>query len=183
MVHVMTDTETWGKRPGCAIRSIGAVVFGPHNGLLGATFYVNITDQSCLDVGLHHDPETVKWWEDQGEEAKAAFKDDQVPLPEALKMFTNFFRTVGGRVHWAHGPDFDLVIMAEAYRVCGMEPPWKFWDGHSTRTLYMVAGVRPDRSKGVHHHALNDAIVQAEAVIRGYQALGKSLNLLPADQA
>lgn len=32
VTHVMLDLETWGKRPGCDIRSIGAVVFDPHTG-------------------------------------------------------------------------------------------------------------------------------------------------------
>ena len=29
MTHIMLDLETWGKTPGCDIRSIGAVVFDP----------------------------------------------------------------------------------------------------------------------------------------------------------
>lgn len=31
-MHIMLDLETWGKRPGCDIRSIGAVVFDPMTG-------------------------------------------------------------------------------------------------------------------------------------------------------
>ena len=30
MSDVMLDLETWGTRPGCAIRSIGACVFNPN---------------------------------------------------------------------------------------------------------------------------------------------------------
>lgn len=32
--HIMLDLETWGKRPGCDIRSIGAVVFDPVAGII-----------------------------------------------------------------------------------------------------------------------------------------------------
>ena len=42
MTHIMVDLETWGTAPGCDIRSIGAVVFDPVAGTLGATFYVNV---------------------------------------------------------------------------------------------------------------------------------------------
>lgn len=34
--HIMLDLETWGKRPGCDIRSIGAVVFDPIAGTVGS---------------------------------------------------------------------------------------------------------------------------------------------------
>lgn len=35
MTHIMLDIETWGKTPGCDIRSIGAVVFDPVAGFVG----------------------------------------------------------------------------------------------------------------------------------------------------
>ena len=41
MIHVMCDLETLGRRPGCKLLSIGAVVFGPKG--LGAEFY-----EDCL---------------------------------------------------------------------------------------------------------------------------------------
>lgn len=34
MIHVMLDLETWGTRPGCDIRSIGACVFDPVAGIV-----------------------------------------------------------------------------------------------------------------------------------------------------
>lgn len=34
--HIMVDLETWGKIPGSDIRSIGAVVFDPILGTVGA---------------------------------------------------------------------------------------------------------------------------------------------------
>lgn len=42
-IHVMVDTETWGKRPGCEIRSIGACVFDPVSG------DVSVPCQYCQD--------------------------------------------------------------------------------------------------------------------------------------
>lgn len=34
MIHIMLDLETWGTRPGCDIRSIGACVFDPVAGII-----------------------------------------------------------------------------------------------------------------------------------------------------
>jgi len=70
MEHVMIDLETLGRRAGCSILSIGAVAFDPKTKELGAEFYVVVNRLSCFKLGLHEDPETVKWWEGQNAEAK-----------------------------------------------------------------------------------------------------------------
>lgn len=41
-VSVMLDLETWGTRPGCDIRSIGAVVFDPVSDELAALAQADI---------------------------------------------------------------------------------------------------------------------------------------------
>jgi hypothetical protein len=57
------------------------------------------------------------------------------------------------------------VIMDEAYKRCGMVPPWKFWDERDTRTLYEVAGVKNwDLPKNSKHHALHDCYRQIVGV-------------------
>lgn len=111
-MHIMLDLETWGKRPGCDLRSIGAVVFDPVAGIVcydaspspGGTFYVatdNPTEQAePVQIGisryelpaqrkywwLTRDPETVKWWSEQSSEAQAAFANP-VDLKDALELF------------------------------------------------------------------------------------------------
>lgn len=76
MRHIMIDIETFGTRPGAAIRSIGAVVFGFPDGDNGhpfvarsGGFYANITRVSCEQVGLRVEPETEDWWRRQSIEA------------------------------------------------------------------------------------------------------------------
>ena len=59
--HIMLDLETWGKRPGCDIRSIGAVVFDPvasggwsvsdRTLMNGDTFYIATDNPICPDWG------------------------------------------------------------------------------------------------------------------------------------
>ena len=88
IIQVQLDLETWGLAPGCALRSIGAAVTMPYDvhQLAGKMFKVNITRESCEAVGLTVDPETVKWWEKQSDEAKAAAMVDAIPLKDALLL-------------------------------------------------------------------------------------------------
>lgn len=170
MSDVMVDLETMGTRPGSVLRSLGAVQFD-RRGAIGRAFYEVIDQASCEAVGLTVDPETVAWWERQSVEARAALELSPRPLREVLEAFTVYWREVGGVQFWANAPDFDATLLAAAYRACELTPPWQFWNTRCTRTIYELAAVRPDRTKGVHHTALADAVNQAEAVIRARRRL------------
>lgn len=161
----MIDIETLGKKPGAAVLSIGAVMFGVAR--LGEEFYSPVLLQSCVDVGLTIDPSTVAWWMKQSDEARAAaFVTDAPALPIVLQRFTNWFVAQKARHPWCHGATFDVPILDVAYEACGMPAPWKFYDVRDTRTLYDLAGVKVDRSQGTHHNALDDARAQAEAATK-----------------
>lgn len=169
MTHVMVDLETWGKVPGAAIRAIGAVVFDPNSGDIGATFYRNVDDQSCLDVGLHRDPETEAWWASQSVAARAAFAD---PVPEhvadVVAAFGAWFTQVGGQQVYGHGANFDPPILEAAFAACLLDSPWLFWDVRCCRTILAMANRKPDRRGGTHHNALDDAVAQAKAVAAAF---------------
>lgn len=168
--NAMIDTETLGTTPGSVILSIGAVMFGQAG--LGATFYAPVFLQSCTDVGLTVDPNTITWWMRQSDEARAAaFCADAAPLPQVLQDFSDWFVSQGAQRPWCHGATFDVPLLDAAYKACGMTPPWKYWSVRDTRTLYDLAGVKVDRTNGTHHNALDDARTQAEAAV-------KALNIL-----
>lgn len=70
------------------------------------------------------------------------------------------------RLLWGNGSDFDNVILASAYRSCNLEVPWKFWNNRCYRT---VKALRPDikiHRSGTYHNALDDAVSQAEHLMR-----------------
>lgn len=168
--NAMIDIETLGKKPGAAVLSIGAVMFGAAG--LGETFYAPVLLQSCIDVGLTIDPETVAWWMKQSDEARAAaFVADAAPLKVVLMCFTEWFVAQKARYPWCHGATFDVPILDAAYEACGLQAPWKFYDVRDTRTLYDLAGVKVDRSKGTHHNALDDAHAQAKAAMKALSIL------------
>ena len=171
MQHVMVDIETLGIKPGSVILSIGAIDFDPHTGALGEGFYVNIDRELSKAAGLTTDTSTVNWWASQGKEATQALLDDCKPPGTAHRTFFDWFRNVGGKYIWSHGVNFDVVLIEAVVQKLGGSVPWKFYNTRDTRTIYDVAAVTPDRAKGVHHFALDDAKRQAEAVIKSYKVL------------
>lgn len=179
----MLDLETFGTTPGSVLRSIGAIAFDPVTGELGRAFLVNVDRASCEEVGLHVDPKTELWWSEQSIEAQAALERDPLPLRDALVAFELWFEAVEGSRLWCHGPNFDEPLLAAAYRACYLTVPWQFASARCTRTIYDLAGVKPDRAAGVHHNALDDARAQALAVIEAYRILGLAETSRPVSRA
>lgn len=227
-INIMLDLETWGTKPGCDIRSIGACVFWPDS--IGEcvaregpkTFYIacdNPKPPSYIHstmvpalmpaqvdgidyywdkvsafrlYHLQRDPRTVQWWNDQSDEARAAFADP-VELREALIQFGEWLQAVRGTPHqysmsfkpsddirlWSHGSHFDVPILAAAYEAVGLPVPWHYRAPRDTRTIFDAAEIE-DHSAwldehpgplGIPHHALDDAICQARAVCGAYDKL------------
>jgi hypothetical protein len=166
MQHIMLDLETFGTKPGCALRSIGAVAFDL-DGTIGEEFYLNIDRQSCLDAGLTIDPDTLAWWERQSPEAQAALLVDPHPLAGVVAGFHAWFKQQGGVFVWSHGGNFDEPIWCAAALAVGVRVPWKFWNARCTRTAYHLTDFDP-RSiprQGTYHNARDDARYQARCVI------------------
>lgn len=164
-MHIMLDLETFGTRPGCAIRSIGAVVFDLE-GFIGAEFYQNVDLQSCLDAGLKIEAATLAWWDKQSTEARAALADKQATLRDAAGRFHMWFANQSGIYVWSHGANFDEPIWTAAIAAIGGRVPWKFWNVRCTRTAFDLNHFDP-RSvtrAGTYHNALDDAAYQARCV-------------------
>ncbi|WP_081742891.1 3'-5' exonuclease [Candidatus Sodalis pierantonius] len=61
MNNVMLDIETLGKKAGCPILSVAAVMFEPATGLVGQIFYESIDYQAARQYGQPEE-ETLLWW-------------------------------------------------------------------------------------------------------------------------
>lgn len=171
MKHVMFDLETWGTRPGCALRSIGAVFFDPDSDRIGQEFYANIVDAQPLS--LNTEESTVEWWRQQPAEAHAAFLSPEPrSLSEVASEFHGFFRC-GAEQIWCHGATFDEPVWRVAAHSVGLVVPWKYWNVRDTRTLYAIAGFDPKTGPqaSIKHHALEDAKAQARCVQVAMQML------------
>ncbi len=169
MTHVMIDLETLGTKAGCAIVSIGACVFGPRG--IGENFYGVIDVESTT---LAIDGGTVKWWMGQSEEARAVFGSRMgVPHVNGIHAFINWWKFIAkGTSVWAAPAHFDVPILEAGIRAASCNPPWTHRDVRDAKTIYAIAGVRPDMSVGTAHNALDDAIAQAEAAIKAMNKIG-----------
>ena len=165
---IMLDLETWGTKPGCDLRSIGACYFDPENGVVAepdtiGTFYVATenprgywgsgpsrdrfyrTEASFkTKYPLKRDTPTVQWWSEQSEEAQGAF-EKPVDLKDALSRFSRWFNDTTPDAtnirFWAHSPQFDVTILAAAYDAVGLDVPWHYRSPRDTRTLFDAAGI------------------------------------------
>ncbi len=175
MTHIMLDLETWGTRPGSALRSIGAVVFDPKTDYIGEEFYANITDESCKVHGMVQDESTIKWWADQGEAAQQSLLTGQLHFTEVVTKFTNFWYDQRAHIVWSQGSNFDVVLWEAATRLVGREAPWKFYNTRDTRTAYELGGLNTKSilREGTHHNALDDAKHQARCVQRAYSMVSR----------
>ena len=176
ITHCMCDLETWGTKPGCAIRSIGACLF-TLEGDIGALFYCNIDEQSCLDIGLTKDAGTVAWWGKQSREAQEALLVSPVPLGVAIENFLAWYRLNGAKRLWCQGANFDAPILEYIIERLGTPIPWAYWDVRDTRTVYDVCGFNAKGYKrsGTYHNALDDCLHQI-ACIHAAMSLFRSSN-------
>lgn len=173
MRRVMVDIETLDNAPTAVILSIGAVDFGPEG--VSAPFYRAVDIFSSLLAGSTISSDTVAWWSQQSPEAKAAAQPlkGKVPLIAALEDFAGYLQ--GADEVWAKGPDFDLVILSQAYRSIGRRQPWSYRNTRDCRTIYALAGDVREPKSGTEHSAVDDAEMQARAVLDAYQKLGVAL--------
>lgn len=123
-LDISIDLETWGKRAGFDVRSIGATLFSPTLNLVGApvdpigdtkfTFYracdnpltgsysrdhFTQFDLDCIDgphrqYNLLRDRKTVEWWDERSDEAKSGF-EDPLDLRLVLMDLSQWLKSVG----------------------------------------------------------------------------------------
>ncbi|QTV06039.1 3'-5' exonuclease [Faecalibacter bovis] len=174
MNNIMLDIETLSTDFDAVIISIGAVRFDLSTGIKGDTFYRKIDKQSCVDVGLKINPETVDWWMNQDEKARQEFlsKSDRISISDGLIELSEFI--LKEDFVWSNGATFDLVILRSAYKACQIDLPWEFYNEKDVRTL---AGLVPEVKEnepfvGVKHHPVSDCIHQIKYCSKVYQSLG-----------
>jgi hypothetical protein len=173
MNDVMVDLETLDNTPTSVIVSIGAVRMNLDTLKLEETFtrVVDPRSQPTSTVGA----DTVMWWFSQSQEARAAIFDSyQFPIKEVLNNFNEFLHTKqnGERpTIWGNGANFDNVILRNAYRACGLEAPWPYWNDRCYRTARALLGDKTKAKSITAHNALADAKQQAEQLLEMLGAL------------
>lgn len=173
----MLDLETLSTRPNSCILTIGAVKFNRDNILHPLEkleqYYCRIELDSCKKLNMHIDPNTQSWWEKQDQKAQyeVFHNTDRIDLKVALTELKDFYK--GSKYVWANGDDFDCVIIGEAYRLCNIEVPWKFWSTRDCRTIMDIGKVWiKDTPNNNPHNALYDCYHQIQCVKQSLVKLG-----------
>lgn len=171
--HVVIDLETMGTIPGSAIVSIGAVQFDPTVGILtDRTFYRELDWQNQKSSGFIVDPNTCAWWDKQSSDVRQALNG----LDDLNDVLIEFLEWLPANVKvWGHGSIFDIALMEHCYRRFNIDIPWKFWNVRDTRTIIDLfetkRGGINNSFKGTKHNALDDAIHEANLMIKMYKSL------------
>lgn len=180
MKKVMIDIESLSLAPNALILSIGAVFFDDKE--LGAQFYAGI--DAYKQSNRHVSASTALWWIRQAAQnpaaAAALFDGAHYTLSAALTALRDFAmpREPHELEFWFNGPQFDVVVLDNAYAEAGITPPWKYNDVRDCRTVFKLAEAkgwdssRIDSTAFTAHSALADARLQALRTISAMKFLG-----------
>lgn len=173
MNNIMIDIETLSTEFDAVILSIAAVRFDISTGIKSDNFYTKIDKQSCVDVGLKIDPDTVDWWMNQEEKARQEFLStvDRKFLKDALKELSDFI--LEDDKVWSNGSTFNLVILRNAYKACKMDLPWQFYNERDVRTLSdLIPTIKENEPfVGTKHNPLWDCSHQIKYCSKVYKQL------------
>ena len=182
-IQVMLDLETFGVKEYSAIISIGAVVFDPTKqgeDAIAHEYHVTIDPETAQAKGLRLDASTVLWWMQPNQ--RAALDDWRntihFSLDVALDGFSQFLleslREITTEGHadfdpaeqvtiWGNGPQFDCMLLRQAFEMCQRDVPWKHYNEKCFRTMKNLPGAKSltPPIDGVKHNALVDARHQA----------------------
>jgi len=163
---IMLDIETMSTRGNAAIVAIGAVRFDPwgvdtiETLRAGPTFYTAVRLDAQTEVyGRHVDPDTVRWWSTQSEEARARLLHQPLHFDDAMILY-NKFADGASRV-WGYGAAFDNAIVEDALKSMALKSSVSYRGQFCMRTICgMAKANRMMDGRLVAHYALDDAIHQ-----------------------
>src|SRR6056297_1917625 len=90
-MDIMVDIETLASTSNAVIVQIAAVAFYRYSGEIHDKFKINIDPQSCVDLGLEMNVETIEWWFKQDEDAKRSILSrPRYIISEGLANFSKF---------------------------------------------------------------------------------------------
>ena len=177
LTDIMIDLETLATTTDAAILTIGAVRFDPFGFDIKEpamdSFYVKVDIDSCDELGLVSNDDTIAWWAQQSKEAQAeAFEGtDRIHIRDAFDQLYKF--CWGAKRVWSNGAAFDVPICEHVYRKLNKAIPWSFWAVRDVRTAFDL-GINPNRPPVLAHHALQDAWNQAVGIQNVYNTLRTS---------
>lgn len=172
MKDVMLDFETLGNGENKCLCQVGAVFFDRVTGELGTEYKANIDAESHRKLGAVLDANTVYWWLQQSEQARASILQDPRLDVVIVMNQLNEFLAPATRI-WSHAT-FDFVTLMETMRKLGIKPLFSYKAGLDLRTLTYLGGVTADGARtreGTHHDALDDCKYQVKYAVEALNAV------------
>lgn len=176
------DLETPAQDSHSAILTIGVVIVDLLELKLVDHFYqpLELTHQQHHGRTIYHQP-THDWWmrEDNAEARQYAYHHDQAHRVNLREAITRLNRFLAGHFPqptqvqlFGNGPEFDNTILANAAAAADIELYGYYGGNQSLRTLVLLGrlllGQDPKYSRpfvGIQHHALHDAVHEAEVLL------------------
>lgn len=185
-VFIVLDIETLSLKENARIIEVGFVAICARTLETLGAFQMDIEKECELNIVRDRDEGTINWWHQTvSQESHRAYKaflneHDRKPLRVALQAISyeldRLCPNIKDRRVYAKGPEFDCVILSDAYKQAGIDVPWKFRNQESLRTIISLA-----RYKGMDleelkrnvpsHMALCDATYEAEQLIHYFDNL------------
>lgn len=174
MNDLMIDFETLGQDPDTCVISLGACFFDEVSGQIGPTFYMAFDIDGQLKKGRSITADTLKWWMGQSGGAKKVFNEKAKSAEEVLQTFAKWVganNSISKIKPWGNGASFDISIIENLFKMYDIKCPWLFYNVMDLRTFrrYIANNAKVDKSEGIDHNALDDAINQAKFVIQHYK--------------
>lgn len=181
-LDLMIDLECAGPAPHGAIVSIGWCCFSL-DGKMNSTGTAlgpasndsfgryDVIVESCVEIGMKIDPDTIKWWLNQDPEVRRLWNPPgAIPVHDALRKLTHEYSrlSVGqpGSMLWAYPATYDLSILDYAITLSGITKAFDRRHYGCSRSVMKALGYRRSdelvppqwRTK---HLPENDAVRQA----------------------
>lgn len=215
VVNIALDIETVSRRENAAIISLAAVPFHKRGvgeyitdypfehlnipsvvkGESFSPYYEVVNATTCALAGMHFEEDTIKFWSEQDDVAKAdLFNRQAQTIRQVLEGFVNYIILIKEKFDvevciWAQGSDFDLPIIRSAIReVLQIKAvPWTHTQVRCARTVILETietlhgqledpySVLPEDENFIPHSALSDAIRLAHNVANVNRMLDERL--------
>lgn len=168
-MEIMIDLETLATSSNAVVLSIGAVAFDIPKNKIVDQFYCRISVEMQVKLGRDKDVNTINWWAKQSTEARNVFKEEEEHPLLGLKRFSAFCKKHTPIYVWGNGSSFDISIMETLFKDFGLREPWAYNRVMDLRTFKrFVSKDLEVLKKGTYHNALDDAINQAELVLKAF---------------
>jgi hypothetical protein len=189
-IDIMLDLETVGLCDNPVITQLSAVAFSFEDGNILGTFNEHIGIRNSVKKGFKIDSSTIEWWLSQSDDIynevfmKALLSETKIE--DILVAFTEWLRKLKlefGLDHktnintWGNGIAADNKWIQQAYKLCNMEVPWKYYEDRDVRTLVDIGKriFNHDHKKlvfeGKVHNALDDCKHQIKYCLEVYNLI------------